>query len=188
MRLQVASMTARALLLTVLCLTVSACGNSGTGGDGSGGGGNGSTTLGTCGIRADVTGGTAIQFTGKDDAACATQHSFDAGLDGLFIGTNAKGTLELIVDDVAEGQTGSDYPTRVVVTSPTKEHWQGTDCLTSISEHRLVNTEASEIGELRHYQVSGEGTCTKPLDPVPTGGDAVTIGPFAFRAEFTWRD
>jgi hypothetical protein len=189
MRLQVTATTLRALLPTVLCLTVSACGNSGDSGGGAGGGGStSSSSLGTCGIRADVAGGTAIQFTGKDDAACATEHSFDTGLDGSFIGTDAKGTLELIVDDVAEGKTGSDFPTRIVVTSPAKERWQGTGCLTSISEHHLVKTEASEIGELRHYQVSGEGTCAKPLDSVPTGGDAVTLGPFTFRAQFTWRD
>jgi len=135
-----------------------------------------------------VAGGTAIQFTGKNDAACATQHSFDTGLDGVFVGTNAKGTLELVVDDVTEGETGSDYPTRITVTSPAKERWQGTGCLASITEHRLVKTEASEIGELRHYQVGGEGSCSKPLESVPAGSDAVTLGPFAFRAEFTWRD
>lgn len=184
MRLHVASMTLRALLPTVLCLTISACGDSGDEQNGS----TSSSSLGTCGIRADVAGGTAIQFTGKDDAACATQHSFDTDLEGLFIGTNAKGTLELTVLDVAEGETGSSYPTRVAVTNTAKERWQGTGCLASISEHRLVKTEASEIGELRHYQVSGEGTCAEPLESVPAGGDAVTIGSFAFRAEFTWRD
>jgi hypothetical protein len=178
-------MTIHAFLSIALCVSVSACGGSD---DGNADGGNGSSSLGICGIKADVAGGTAIEFTGNDDAACATPHSFDSGLDAIFIGTNAKGTLELVVDDVTEGETGSDYPTRITITSTAKEHWQGAGCLTSLSEHRLVRTEASALGELRHYQVSGEGSCRTPLDSVPAGGDAVNIGPFAFRAEFTWRD
>jgi hypothetical protein len=144
--------------------------------------------LGTCGLRSQVTGGTTIQFTGRDDAACATLHSSGTGLDAVFIGTDAKGTLELVVDQVTEGATGVDYPTRALVTSTAKEHWQGSDCLTSITEHRFLRTEASAIGELRHYQVSGEGNCTAPLEAMPAGPAAVTVGDFAFRAEFTWRD
>ena len=178
------------LVPLLLCLSISACGSNGNA-DGAGGEGNGSTSsssLASCALQTDVSGGTSIQFTGKDDAACATLHSFDSGLDGIFIGNDAKGTLELMVDNVTEGETGSDYPTRILVTSTAKEHWQGSGCLTSLNEHRLLKTEASEIGELRHYQVSGEGSCNEALDALATGGDGVTIGPFAFRAEFTWRD
>ncbi|HWA73064.1 MAG TPA: hypothetical protein VG937_12035 [Polyangiaceae bacterium] len=145
-------------------------------------------SLGTCALRAQVTGGTTIQFTGSNDAACATLHSSETGLDAVFIGADAKGTLELVVEQVTEGGTGVDYPTRVLVTSTAKDHWQGSDCLTSITEHRLLKSEASELGELRHYQVSGHGSCSAPLDAMPTGPEAVTLGSFAFRAEFTWRD
>lgn len=174
-------MTIRALFPTLCWLTLAGCG------DGSGEG-NDSPSQGTCSLRADVAGGTAIQFTGKDDAACATQHSFDTGLDAAFIGTNAKGTLELVIDDVAEGEVGNDYPTRIVVTSPDGVRWQGGDCLASISEHRLLEVVNSEIGELRQYLVSGDGSCTTPLESELTHADAVTLGPFAFRAGFTWRD
>ena len=178
-------MTIRAFVSALLGLSVAACAG---GDDDDGVGPTDSSSLGTCAIRADVTGGTTIHFAGKDDAACATLHSFDSGLDALFIGTNAKGTLELIVDDVLEGETGSDFPTRVVVTSTEKAHWQSAGCLTSISEHELLEIEASEIGELRHHQVSGEGSCPEPLVPESAGDDGVMLGPFTFRAQFTWRD
>jgi hypothetical protein len=128
-----------------------------------------------------------MHFTGKNDAACVTQHSFDAGLDVWFIGTNSKGSLELSIDGVAEGETGDDYPTRVIVTSPADESWQGTACLASISEHRLREVEVSAIGELRHYLVGGESTCADPLASV-AGGAPATLGPVTFRAQFTWRD
>lgn len=183
MRIHLAATALRPLVLALLAGGLSGCGDGG--GDGNG---SPSSSLGTCGIRADVTGGTTIHFTGANDAACATQHSFDTGLDAAFLGLNAKGTLELIVDSVTEGATGDDYPTRIVVTSPAKERWQSAACLASISEHRLVKTEASAIGELRHYQVSGEGACTDPLAATPAGPDPVTLSTFAFRAQFTWRD
>ena len=158
---------------------------------GSSSGGNDSTNSGvqgTCGIRADVAGGTSIRFTGNNDAACATQHSFDTGLDATFIGIDNKGTLELTIDDIAEGEIGSDYPTRLSVMNAADERWQSSTCLTSISEHHLVEVEDSEIGELRQYQVSGEGTCPEPLEPLSAGADPVTLASFAFRARFTWRD
>jgi hypothetical protein len=181
MRLQVAALLVRVLFPSLLCLGISACGDDGTGDDGSG-------SLGECALRANATGGIDLRFTGKDDAACATQHSFDTGLQVTFIGTSAKGTLDLVVNDVAEGETGSDYSARVIVTNSAQARWQGSGCVAAISEHRLVEVEASEIGELRHYQVSGEGNCSEPLVSVTAGGDAVTLGVFAFRAQFTWRD
>lgn len=196
MRLQTVGIV-RALAFVLVSLGSSACsGAEGTGAEagaagGSGGESNGSTSppaLGACAVQAEVTGGTTITFTGKNDAACATLTSSERGLDMIFIGENAKGTLEVIVDDVAEGETLADYPAKVVVTSTAKEHWQGAGCVASLSEHRLVKTDASELGELRHYQVSGAGTCREPLDSVPTGNAAVTLDAFAFRAEVTWRD
>jgi hypothetical protein len=173
----------RALLPVALCLGLSAC-------DGSdeGGGSPESSALGTCGIRADATGGTTVHFTGRNDAACATQHSFDAGLDVLFVGTKDQGTFELAIDDVIEGETGSDFPTSVSVTNDEGERWQASGCLTSISEHRLLEVEASAIGELRHYQVSGEGSCSDTLTPSTTGLEPVTATAFTFRSQFTWRD
>jgi hypothetical protein len=166
--------------LALLGLGSSACG--------SGGDGASSSALGTCGLRADVSGGAVIRFAGKDDAACVTQHSSGSGLDLMFIGAGAKGTLELSIDDVTEGETGRDFPARVVVTSQSKQHWQGSACLAAVSEHDLFSTEVSELGELRHYRVSGEGDCSDTLDSVPAGAEAATLGPFAFRAEVTWRD
>lgn len=165
----------------LLCLVLSGCGSSDDGAAHS-------SSLGACGVRVAITGGTSIDFSGHDDAACATLHSFDAGLDAVFIGSNAKGTIELAVRSVTEGETGSDYATHVNVTSAAKEHWQSDDCLTSITEHRHSSTEQSSLGELRHYQVTGNGSCSAPLESAPAGGEPVTVGAYEFRAEFTWRD
>jgi hypothetical protein len=189
-----AALTVRVVAALLVCLAVTACGsNASRGGQsneaGAGGEGGGTMGLvGTCALRAEVSGGTTIHFTGQNDAACATILRTDTGLDGIFTGTDAKGSLELIVDDVAEGETGADYPTRIVVTSTARAIWQGSTCITTIGEHRLVATEMSEIGEIRRYQVRGEGTCAEPLEPVAAGAEPVMIGPFAFHAQFSWRD
>jgi hypothetical protein len=171
--------------MMLLGLGTAACG----GGDGEAAEARSAAFLGTCGVRAEIGGGAEIRFTGKDDVACGTQHSFDTGLDGVFIGVNAQGSLELAIAEVAEGETGEDFPTRVTVTtSGAKERWQGSSCLTSISEHRLVKAEDSEIGELRHYQVGGTGGCAEDLVSAQAGNAGLTLGTFEFRAEFTWRD
>jgi hypothetical protein len=167
--------------MAAVCLALTACGGND---DDSGNSG----VQGTCGLRTDVSGGMSLQFTGKSDAVCLTQHSFDTGIDALFSGLNGKGTFELTIDDIAEGETGDDYPVQVVVTNAGRERWQGMGCVASITAHDLVEVEASEIGELRHYQVAGTGTCAEPLESVPAGSDVVTVGPFGFRAQITWRD
>lgn len=182
-----------ALASLLLAVATVSCGSddqqrsAGAAGENGVGGNVSLAALGTCGLRTSVSGGTDIDFSGKDDAACTTLHSFDDGLDMIFSGSGAKGSLELIVDGVLEGETG-EYPARVVVTSTARENWQGEGCTATLSEHRLLRTEAAALGELRHYQVSGEGSCTTPLESVPAGGTSVTVGPFAFRAELTWRD
>jgi hypothetical protein len=148
----------------------------------------GSDALGSCGVEAQLSGGSSLRFTGNDDAACATQHSFDSGLEVMFVGVSADGSLELQIADVTEGETGADFTTRVIVVDAANERFQANDCLTSVSEHDLLETETSNIGELRHYQVGGEGSCPSPLTPLNAAVGEATLGSFAFRAQFTWRD
>ena len=143
---------------------------------------------GSCLLRAEVSGAVSIRFTGKDDAACLTQHSFDTGLDATFSGLGGKGMLELSIAEVAEAEIGDDYMAEVGVMSADKERWRGTGCLASLTAHDLVEAEASELGELRHYQVAGSGRCVGPLESVPAGAEPVTVEAFDFRAQFTWRD
>ncbi len=163
----------------LLCLGISACGGGDDDGDAS--------SEGTCSLRAEVSGAASIEFTGKDDAACLTQHSFDTGLDVSFSALGGKGVLEVGIDAVAEGETGDDYAADVAVTSADKKRWRGTACTVAITEHELLEVEASEIGELRHYQVAGNGRCAEPLESVPAGSEAVTVDAFSFRVQFTWR-
>ncbi len=163
----------------LLCLAITACGGGDDDGDAS--------SASTCALRAEVSGGASIRFTGKDDTACLTQHSFDSGLDVSFSGLGGTGLLELGIDGVAEGEKGDGYATQVGVTSADSQRWRGMSCVVSITEHELVEVEASEIGELRHYQVAGSGRCAEPLESVPAGSEPVTVDAFSFRAQFTWR-
>lgn len=168
----------------LLGITPMACGDGADGEPGAH-----SSSLGSCGLRAELRGGKILNFTGNDDAACVTQHSFDTGLDATFVALDGAGRLELGVDGIAEGETGEGYATRVAVAAGTSgERWAGSGCVTSVVEHRLVTSEASSIGELRHYQVGGEGVCAAALAPVTDGVEPVSVGPFTFRAQITWRD
>lgn len=157
----------------------------GCGGDGDGDGSMNSIS-GTCGVRAEVSGAATFNYSGGDEAACLTQHSSGAGIELNFVSTAPKGSLEIWIDELLEGQTGSGFQARVAVTAA--KVWQSTTCVASVSEHRLLSTEASSLGELRHYQVSGDGSCPEALAPVRDPGEAITIQPFAFRAQVVWRD
>lgn len=169
-------------IVLVACCWLPACGSD-DGHDAAG-----SDALGTCGVQARLSGGSNFRFTGDDDAACATQYSFDSGLEVMFVGVSADGSLELRIADVTEGETGAEFATRVIVIDAADERFQGNDCLTSVTEHRLLKAEASNIGEQRHYQVSGDGTCPSPLTPLNAEIGVATLASFAFRAQFTWRD
>jgi hypothetical protein len=166
---------------------LAACGSLACGSSGDGGTGSSTAGLDTCGLRTRVTGAVSASFTGQDDAACLTQHSFDDGLGVDFIHTSADLSLGLAIATVTEGETGEDYEAEVSVTDDDAGRFQSGDCAVAITEHQLVETEDSVPGELRHYQVSGEGACTSAL--VSASGDSeATLADFAFRARFTWRD
>jgi hypothetical protein len=171
------------VLLAALCaLALLGC----AGSDG-GNGAAGSSSLGTCGVRADVSGAVTAKFDGNDDSACLTSHSFDSGLNGSFLQLETQYALQLDIADVAEGQTG-DFPSTLGVADESNARWRSSACTTTLSEHELLEKEASTLGELRHYQVTGAGACDAPLEPVADATGTVELGPFEFRARFTWRD
>jgi hypothetical protein len=169
----------RSMLVAIASCNLLACSSSG---DGTGS----AAELSSCGLRTSLGGAVSASFTGHDDVACLTQHSFDSGLDVDFVQPSSKITVTVTLEDVVEGETGEQYPAQVRVTSDAGT-WQTDACAMSLSEHRLLRTEASMIGELRHYQVSGRGSCSEPLHA--TSGLADTsVAELEFRAQFTWRD
>ena len=163
-----------------ILLLLSSC----AGGDGADGGGLPEP----CSVKAELSGAVEASFTGNGDVACLTQHSLDSGLDVTFLKPTGQASLELNISDVAEGMTGANFPTRVVARLDAFRY-QASDCSVSIDEHRLLESEASEIGELRRHQANGKGNCAAPLQSVADPAMAeVTLAPFEFRAQFTWRD
>jgi hypothetical protein len=148
---------------------------------------SGAAALSSCGVAAQLSGGIVATFSGKDDAACVTSHSFDQGVNAGFLQIESKYTLQLDVPEVAEGEVG-DFAASVRVANQTNQAWGSDDCRVDLSEHALVKTEASELGELRHYQLSGHGWCDSALEPLGTDvGGSVEIGEFDFRVQITWR-
>jgi hypothetical protein len=123
-------------------------------------------------------------------AACgslACGSSGDGGTGSSTAGLDTCGLRTRVTGAVSASFTGEDYEAEVSVTDDDAGRFQSGDCAVAITEHQLVETEDSVLGELRHYQVSGEGACTSAL--VSASGDSeATLADFAFRARFTWRD
>lgn len=144
--------------------------------------------LGDCGLAAQLSGSVMASFSGNDDAACVTSHSFDQGVNAGFLHVDSKYTLQLDIPEVEEGQAGS-FAASVRFANQTNQAFSSDDCRVDLSEHTLVNSEASELGELRHYQLTGHAWCDSALEPVSTDtSGSVEIGEFDFRVQITWRD
>jgi hypothetical protein len=151
-------------------------------------GNSGAAALGTCGVAAQLSGAANASFSGNDDAACVTAHSFDTGVNAGFLHVDSKYTLQLDLPEVGEGEVGA-FMAAVRFSNQSNQAWNSDDCQVDLSEHALVKTEASELGELRHYQLSGHGWCDSALEPVGTdSAGSVEIGEFDFRVSITWRD
>src|SRR5690606_20662018 len=60
----------------------------------------------TCALGLSFTGDFAAELTG--DPACAIQHSFDTGIDVVYlsVGSDTVKSVDLKIDDVARGETG----------------------------------------------------------------------------------
>jgi hypothetical protein len=146
------------------------------------------SALGSCGAAAQLSGAVMASFLGNDDAACVTSHSFDKGVNAGFLHIDSKVTLQLDIPEVEEGKTGT-YAASVRFSNQANQAFSSDDCQVDLSEHALLSTEASELGELRHYQLTGHGWCDSALEPVGTGASGnVEISEFDFRVQLTWRD
>jgi hypothetical protein len=124
----------------------------------------------------------------SEELACLTQHSFDSGVDNVFLSTNAELRFALDIADIEEGATGQ-YPARIELQVEAQRFRTAPGgCSVNVSEHALVSRESTEIGELRHYRVAGSGSCSDTANRVNEPGAPVTIGPFEFRQPAVWRD
>jgi hypothetical protein len=170
----------RTLMLLATSLCAFACG----GNDDS----DGADTDTTCSLQTELAGGLQASRDDFDGVACGTQHSFDSGIDNVFISVDPTYTFDLGIEDVREAELGS-YAAHVAVGFEGRR-WSTLPraCSVTIDRHLLESREASNIGEQRHYRVSGSGTCSVPAKSADTTLADVTIRPFFFHIPVTWRD
>jgi hypothetical protein len=142
----------------------------------------------SCALGVELSGALSRSQRASEELACLTQHSFDSGVDNVFLSANAELRFALDIADVEEGATGQ-YPARIEVQVEAQRFQTApSGCGVNVTEHALVSRENTEIGEVRHYRVVGSGSCSTPAAPVNAQGDPVTIGAFQFRLPAVWRD
>ena len=143
---------------------------------------------GSCALAVELSGALSRSQRASEQLACATQHSFDSGVDCVFLSSNADLRVALGIADIEEGETGQ-FPASVEV-SMDAQRFRTTPngCSVSVTEHVLTSRESTEIGEVRRYRVAGSGSCSEPAKRVNEQGESVTVGPFQFRQPAVWRD
>jgi len=148
-----------------------------------------------CSIGVTLSGDVQGTLSVLDEVACGINVSLDSGIDVVFIPLRAITGIELRIGEVTEGETGGPFPTRVGVTTeedPTTQQVRryatsSVGCNVEISEHRLEGTQMSVLGEERHYQVVGTGSCGESAVPADMMGEIV-LSDFVFRATAIWTD
>jgi hypothetical protein len=143
---------------------------------------------GSCSLGVELGGAVSRSQRVSEQLACATQHSFESGVDNLFLSANAELRFELGIADIEEGATGQ-YPAHVeILVEAHRFRTAPNGCSVNVTEHALVARENTEIGEVRRYRVVGSGSCSAPAEPVNEQGEPVTVGAFQFRQPAVWRD
>jgi hypothetical protein len=161
--------------------------------DGSGGGGQPTV------FSADTTCGAALALDGaltssvppsRSSTACSSQTSFDSGIDvGFAFVESELSRVELAVDDVLEGETGSGFPARLEIVHDDGREWRGQGCTAEISEHAHVGP--GELGWER-YRLRGSVACERAASVSAGGGDAgasedaLELESFTFVVTLSW--
>jgi hypothetical protein len=159
--------------------------------DGSGSGGEATV------FSADTTCGAALALDGaltsslppsRSSTACSSQTSFDSGIDvGFAFVESELSHVDLAVDDVLEGETGSGFPARLEIVHDDGRAWRGQDCTAEIGEHAHVGP--GELGWER-YRLTGSVACESAASVgVGDGGasdDALEVESFTFVVTLSW--
>jgi len=139
----------------------------------------------TCGA-AIMTGGALMLSVppSRSSTACASQTSFDSGIDVgfLFVGGELS-HVDLEVDDVLEGETGGAFPARLRIFHDDGREWRGEQCTAEIVEHEHVGP--GELGWER-YRVTGGVVCEGATRSPADSGAAVELQSFSFVVTLSW--
>jgi hypothetical protein len=170
---------------TWLCLLLSACA-----GDGKDETAERDTPP-TCNFRAELGGAESVKFTGNNDVRCYPASSYIKGLRAVFETPDVQVAVHVDVQDVVEGETGTDYRVRLEVDDQNGELpslvWLGVDCVASVAEHQYLRTVVDKVnGDLREYRVSIDGSCPQPIPSLIPEVGPLTLDAFSFMLNFFW--
>jgi hypothetical protein len=136
----------------------------------------------TCGVKVEVTGSVTATLSGKaDEVTCTTglpQTGVRAGYQPVAGELMA---LDLRVDDVGKGVTGSNFAATLNVQTR-DEAWTQHFCAVDVTEHTFIGPGqrlSEPYGE--GFRVVGFGRCTPSA-----GSEHVSVGPLEFVTVITW--
>ena len=167
--------------LWVLACALFGCGDDDGGGDGS--------SDSSCGIGVTLSGDVNQTLDVDDNAACVVSFSYDAGINAGLTTLSANLSIQIGIDAVMEGQTGSGFPTEMGVTLDNGPSYSTspTGCSATITEHEREGTQTGELGE-RDYRVVGTATCTEPAVREDGMAGQITLSNISYVIPAVWSD
>lgn len=143
-----------------------------------------------CVVGVALSGGYQASLAPDDSYACAIPWGPDSGVLMVYLPVEGDlGSLEISIDDVTEGETGT-FPADVSIILRDERRWTMAPggCTVQVDEHSFQNEDEFTKG----YLMTGSGSCSAPaeaFDPAtgdPATDDPITIGPFEFRFGPRW--
>lgn len=138
----------------------------------------------TCSLAVALTGDVSATLTSGASVGCVIQHSLDAGIDVAYvpIDEGELKSVDLVIDEITKGQTGAGFPASVRVRREDGSVYATAACTVDVEEHE--SRGPVELGEA--FRVAGKGSCAAPAMAEDSG--TVSVAPFEFVVQVTWRD
>jgi hypothetical protein len=139
----------------------------------------------TCGAAITLGGALVLRVAPSNSStACASQTSLGSGIATGFLFVESElSRVELEVDDVLEGETGSAFPARLRIVHDDGREWLGERCTAELAEHEHVGP--GELGwEL--YRVVGSVACDGAASIRDGSAPALQVQSFDFVVTLSW--
>jgi hypothetical protein len=142
-----------------------------------------------CALGITLSGDVEKSVSVNDSAACLVAHSFESGIIAGLTVLGSGFSIQINVQDVTEGQTGSGFPMEVGVNIDDGPGYNTPlpGCSASITEHAFNGTVENEIGEQREYRVIGSASCTEQAVREDAPGE-LTLTNVVFHIPGIWTD
>jgi hypothetical protein len=155
-------------------------------GDSRKGSGNGEEPTWECSFSITLGGEITETIDADEGPSCSVTQRSGSGISVDIDPGGDAPSLALFVRDVTEGEVGEFAAFFEIFSRDLQQRFVAPGCSVRLTEHELVDTEQSDVGEIRTYRVVGSGTCAGDAVDANGSGRLLTLSDFEFRMMSIW--